>query len=337
MNRPFYAFGALAVILAVAVLAVSSTSRSTSVQPGSRRVLASQRTAKARIGGGVYLVRLPEAEPELASFPLVCGDELCYSQGCGLDRSTGEVYATGYSECLAYRRMHALRAATAQAAVATQVKPATFDATLSCRGDCRDCRSHYDALYDALVYGEGSEDSAEGSGFQRGVQRATNEQLDAAVVVRPSELEWEQCVFLFESLLHRPAHQPASGRSNAGSLERHLRNACSLWLGVQNAAERFLNQTGWLDDWQFAFQPTAGENSITWDDYAELIDRSEARSPVSAVRAESPSPVQSGRWMLRFAASGLESASQLLSTAASELNRAAGDVRLATQDGQSQR
>jgi hypothetical protein len=70
VNRPFYAFGALAGALALTMLAVSSTSRSTTVR---RPVPSSQASAQAKDPksarlGNIYVVVLPAGD-DLAEDP----------------------------------------------------------------------------------------------------------------------------------------------------------------------------------------------------------------------------------------------------------------------------
>jgi hypothetical protein len=279
-------------------------------------------------GGGNFLVVLPASDLDTVAATVAyepsCFDPYCdvpsYAQGCGLDRSTGEVYGSGYAECLAYRRQNLLRARTVAGPVTTRIKPASDDASLA--GNSRDCFSHYDTDYDAIVYGAA-------------IEASVSSQPDSALhsdpasgqfaVVRWSDLEWERSLLLFESLIDN-----SRGPINAQTLEPQLRNAQTIWLGARNAAERVLIR------WGFPIEQPPARKALNWGEYAELIALTEPGQTFEA-GAESLSSVQSGRWLLRFAASHMDSAGELLSAAAAELLRYAGEDRLANQPEPAQR
>ena len=269
--------------------------------------------AKPRFSG-VYVVVLPAPEHESA------GVAYSYTSGCGLDRSTGEVYSCSpeYDDCLAYRRVEMSYATRVPPIPPVRMKLATHDATLSSQGDSRDCLSGYDRAYDAIVYGDHPLPHEQSDVLSAG---------DLVTVIRPSDLEWNEQQAVFRSLLGTPiqrAAKPADWR-------RRAYNARALWMGIENAVLRLVNRGGWLN------VPAETGAPITWDDYIELTRVSGNDAPLQAVRAESPTPVQSGQALLRFAAAGMNTVGDLLSTVAAGMERLAEDGRVATQPGQSQR
>ena len=102
---------------------------------------------------------------------------------------------------------------------------------------------------------------------------------------------------------------------------------------------REIGRLAWVKEWQNAGEAAAERpaNEITWNDYAELFAHAERDTTAAPREAESTSSVQSGRWLLRFAATRLSAASEVLSSVAAELDRAAGETRLATEISDSQR
>jgi hypothetical protein len=215
-----------------------------------------------------------------------------------------------------------------------QIKVASHDAAWSCQEDIRDCRSYYDPAYDAVVYGgtgaARGEESRVGTGVPGVVHQPAN-----ALVIRPSDVEVHYSVTLFRSLIDQ--HLPQ--RTSAGIFPRYFRQGQTMWRGLENAVERTLGRWNWLREWQITGEASAAEpaNEITWNDYSELFDRAQRNNRAMSPGAESINGVQSGRWLLRFAASRLNAASDLLSTVATELERAAGETRLATEASESQR
>ena len=120
MNRPFYAFGLLLALLALAMVAVSSTSRSTTVQ--SPRGEEGSLLTPAASHGTIYIVVLPAAEEPSAPAALA---------------------PAGLRPCVV-------------SLVGPKVSPVTvncaeFDATCGNPSDV-DCLSHYDRGSDEAVY-----------------------------------------------------------------------------------------------------------------------------------------------------------------------------------------
>lgn len=118
VNRPFYAIGLLLVALAGAMLLVGSGSKRQPTHPAANRGNGGLQTVPTS-RGGVYVFVLPADEPVSERFD--------YAHGCGLDRTTGEVYAAAELEQTSAAEKH-------------YSIPA-------------DCLAHYDADYDTQVYG----------------------------------------------------------------------------------------------------------------------------------------------------------------------------------------
>jgi len=121
VNRPFYAFGVLLLLLALAMYAVSSTSRSTAVQSQPAGGAGSLITPAPRLGT-IYVVVLPAAEepqPVATAQP-----EPCIPSPA--------------------RQTSGLRPVL--------LLPAIHDAAPVLDAAEYDCLSHYDAAYDRLVY-----------------------------------------------------------------------------------------------------------------------------------------------------------------------------------------
>jgi hypothetical protein len=138
VNRPFYAFGALLAALALAMLAVSSTSRSTSVSNAEPAV----QPAKEHVQG-TLLPRNP------ARF---CGYVVVLPAG---DDDLFVATNTSHDGCWPCEDMCPLASGICGASlVAAPVQLATHDPALLADESSRDCRSHYDAEYDLVVHGE---------------------------------------------------------------------------------------------------------------------------------------------------------------------------------------
>jgi hypothetical protein len=128
VNRPFYAFGVLLALLALAMVAVSSTTRTRMVQSPQAHDKGTLKTP-ARRGSAVYIVVLPEAEQA---------------------RAAATVAIKSPSPAV-------VREASFDACSVSQITPVTVsevssDAALA--ASSADCRSLYDPVYDELVYGE---------------------------------------------------------------------------------------------------------------------------------------------------------------------------------------
>jgi hypothetical protein len=161
VNRPFFAFGALLAALALAMLAVSSTSRSTSVSrqaavapvagADSPAAGSSARPARAARFCGILVV-LPAEEPvTIAAVDVPCccpyADETAsWCPGSAFDGQSDDA-SQEVALCPLPRGGSLLTAKE-------PIQPAQHDPALLRNESSRDCRSHYDSAYDAVVYGE---------------------------------------------------------------------------------------------------------------------------------------------------------------------------------------
>jgi hypothetical protein len=131
VNRPFYAVGMLLAVLGAALVAVQATSQRPVPQPAASSSAEaappeseSDRGAARATRGGVFVFVLSAGEPSevLAHWP-------SYEDGCGLDRSTGEIYPLPDSS------------------------GTVAEAPLTTDDETADGRTHYDPAYDAAVFG----------------------------------------------------------------------------------------------------------------------------------------------------------------------------------------
>jgi hypothetical protein len=130
VNRPFYAFGVLLALLALAMLAVSSTTRTRMVQSPQSHDKGSLLSPTPR-GGAIYVIILPE------------GDASPLTQGVAWKALTPAVVAE----------------APFDASGVPQITPigvtfAAHDAAAAFSPGSADCRSQYDPQYDELIYGQ---------------------------------------------------------------------------------------------------------------------------------------------------------------------------------------
>jgi hypothetical protein len=238
VNRPFYAFGALLIALALAMLAVSSTTRSTSVSreaasvPPSSALPAAASSARpdraARFG--LLMVILPAAE----GMPLAVADVCCPYEG------DGSAYCTGsgpdwHPEIV---EVCPLLGGCSAPLAAAPIQPATHDPALLRDETSRDCRSYYDAAYDELVYGQvdgaPSSSQASSSGCNR---PATNSYSSREPVAWDEYAELMDGTLDLGSAAGTPAESTSSVRSSRLLLDfaaSTLRDAAAL---LQSAAE----------------------------------------------------------------------------------------------------
>jgi hypothetical protein len=337
VNRPFYAFGALLVLLALAMLAVGSADRSTT----DREPPSPSHRAEVEVAGrgAIYVVVLPAANDADVSYEASAATEPSYATGCGLDRLTGEVYGCEpcFADCGEACYYGAADCGLSRGMAPAQIELAKYNAVRLARPEAVDCRSHYDPVYDLAVYG----------GIPTG--RPLSDDLPA---VCWSEIELERVLAVFQTIVPRSAgpawtQSPAlrSERSATKSIRsswlnpldeilrqlrrrpaiRQLQNARTILLGLQNYAARLARGGQWLRRWTHAAE---SENSVSqaasidWSDYFELIGETHPLAPVRPASQPSNGSVRSSRWLLHFAASSLNQAAVWLQEAAVELERA---------------
>ena len=278
MNRPFYAFGMLLALLALAMVAVSSTARTRMVQSPQSRDKGSLLSPAPR-GGTIFVVILPGADAPLLQQPVPSNAP-----------SPAMVTESSFDAC------SVLRIAPVCVTEATCDAVAVFDVGSG------DCRTHYDPLYDQLVYGDGSEHIS--SATRRGGQEAGP---------LASSDETPDDLILFRSLaapsaqLRRLSEISLGWLPNRGDVAQ-LRK----WLAIQ------VERVAWTR--QIADQAAA----ITWPEYSELM---QGLAPATELQASQPSEnarsgaVRSSGWLLHFAVSSLSRAGVALQQAASHLEQ----------------
>ena len=311
MNRPYFSFGALLAALVLTILAVSSSSRSTTVQqaavPPENQPMGkgfdAARPSSPR-PGNIYLIVLPAAEDsqfqECGEWPTsaVASSELpvpSYATGCGLDRLTGRLYAfatddrTGWefeddcrqawSRCMPGGQTEEQAQPASFATV--QVKVAPHDAAeLAEIAECSSFLSHHDAAYDRAVYGDFAGERTTG----REAWNWPKLQIDPLAL---------------------------------GEAAVRARQFAATWLSA----------------------PRCKTQQLDWSEYAAMVDAAIEQQAHTSHEAESPTRVPSSRWLLRFAASSLDRASVALGDMADALNEAAasGEAELASERSSSQR
>jgi hypothetical protein len=159
VNRPFSAFGVLMTFLTLAVFAVSSTSRSTTVQPNKWD---NRRTSSNRYVGATNQVMVAAMEPNDAD---QCSASVPATRRAGAPdvRSHAE---RGNEGCGG-------RETSRLSVVRIEVAP---NFLVGCRDDVWDGRSYYDAEYDHVLYGSQRIDTA---GRLRAAERVVAEPGDA--------------------------------------------------------------------------------------------------------------------------------------------------------------
>lgn len=249
VNRPFYAFGALLAALALAMLAVSSTSRSTTVGSAAPAL---------RSGSAARPV-----SPKLRQRASFCSVVVVLPAANEVDRIA--TIATGSAECLAYvsdtgancpvdagwqdedlgednwdcRDVCPLMGARPEPQSVEIVQMATHDPALLRDETSRDCRSHYDLAYDVLVYGE--VDSPPGA--------TPWAHPIAAAKRRLAPVDWSDYADLLDSALAARARESTSAESTISVRSSHrlldfaataLKNAGIM---LQTAGEQLQNAT----------------------------------------------------------------------------------------------
>jgi len=189
VNRPLAAFGALMTFLVLAMFAVSSTGRSTSVQA----VRPAKRLAAAQVRrGGPQEVQVVSTGKTLRTIGGSAGREIeriskltgeCEARSCGL------VMAERYMTSLTSLRV----AGTKQAELATvQIVVATDEFEAYQSSVLMGCLSYYDAEYDRIVYGV-----------------VNNQRTEKPKYQEPKGVEEEELVAIFNGLVSGSSRQSA--------------------------------------------------------------------------------------------------------------------------------
>jgi hypothetical protein len=306
VDRPLSAFGTLLTLLALSVFAVSSTSRSTTVQaprPDSRKP--ASRYAR---GGSNFVLIVPADVPE--------GDD-DMTADLGLDSNTNDV------DMCTDQIAHGLCSdevdqVAASARRQSRIVPARVEVVERTPETGRipapmDCQSHYDAVYDRAVYGAAAVDSTR----------------EARVVEQNSvvgDSEADDFLSIFRSL-------SASDRTIPSRRARLLRSK----LGAYSAAA-----CNWLRHWSAGLaadvtianemKAVASSGQIAWSDYAELMDRATRDAAATSSlpgSSDAARGVRSGHWLRHSAASSLYQLGLVLQSAAVQI-RDHGDSAITT-------
>jgi hypothetical protein len=291
VNRPFYAFGVLLFLLAAAMLAVSSTSRSTTVRP---RAAASKAGLPARRPQpmGIYLVVLPagdaaESDETAAGFGAIAIAETA------VVGSQLEVHST--QPCLRSNESVTQRR-TAHGLIGVRIEPASEGVPgVQVEEQCRPLES----------------------GDNR-----TLAELHANIGFNPSaDLNTEDVLEIFHSFLWQKSI--AARKQSAW----RVGNFRTMLLGLNNWLTQEIQQTTWSDRWpiisvsQFA---AASKSAIDWHDYADLMDQTIGARPDNAQPPNAVGmvfSVRSGRWLFDFAALSLSRLEIVLQAAAQQMER----------------
>jgi hypothetical protein len=197
VNRPLAAFGALMTFLVLAMFAVSSTGRSTSVQavrPAKRLAMAQLRRV------GPKDVHVASTGKTLRAIGRSAGQEIE-----GISRLTGQCEARSCGLVMAERYLTSLTslqvAGTKQAELATVQIVAATDALATWRvPEPMACLSYCDAEYDRIVYGIAKESK-------------TEEPKEQAL----EGVEIEELVAIFSGLVDARGRQAAAGGQKVGT------------------------------------------------------------------------------------------------------------------------
>jgi hypothetical protein len=308
VNRPLDAFGFLIGGLALAMFAVSSTSRSTGVQKlavVNHHVMLSQSVR----GMKVQPISAAATADSMESTP---ASALIDDGPCDPDSFDLESRGVEY-------RLENLRPTSGQRSEMKSVRLQVAERTvLSDRSKVAvDCRSHYDRVYDKLVYGEADLDVA-----LRPMSVATESRPISAVEVS----------VIFRGLLEGPRSAPARPATADNKSNQKLTSGPSI-----NAQLRgFVTTLGsWLAQWttlrvEMLVGPELSatrSQSLSWAEYSDLIDRAAggpAAKFVAAPTSGGSASVRSSGWLRHSAAATLYQLGLMLKEAGVEIERASG-------------
>jgi hypothetical protein len=289
VNRPFSAFATLMTLLALAMFAVSSTSRSTTLKPA--RIIQGSRQ-------GAFRVQREALEVS--------------------DRKSdvgGQRFEVGNKQIVLKSRAKSIVAVTTGAALeplSTQNKglQAPMRTTQVVVADnslarvpavlAMDYRAHYDPTYDLVVYG--IRDNA-----------AAMPRVETEFQAVPANLARELDL-IFHELASRQSGQ-ALPQAGAIKVDRKWIRWKALAVAVG----------GWLKYHACRAMELEAAPGVEWADYAELADRAIARNVATietAGTSDAKISVRSSGWLRHSAASSLHQLSLMLEAAAAELDGA---------------
>jgi hypothetical protein len=298
VNRPFTAFGALATFAALAMFAVSSTSRSTTVQ--SRRLVTRQSADPSWRTGPVAIVRdKGTADDSLPADAAETDETLCLPDSI---------------EAVFQAKPAAERLMGEESSIRPAVVEMAQDPLAAWRAPSpMDGRSHYDPFYDRIVYGAAAKPALVLPAPEPAGGVTSNLDADLTTIFRS-----------FTAPQRRGSPHPQAGastRPTAGNAQpgiaalRTLRVALEKWLSSQ--IQRLTSEMGLGRQ-----EPVAAASPIAWEDYVDLMDdlaRGSATTALSAGGSDVSGGVRSSSWLRHSAASSLYQMGLFLQAAALEM------------------
>jgi hypothetical protein len=237
VNRPLPAFAALLALLALAMFAVSSSSRSTTIQPPRAQRKATQQKVLAGQSNFVFVVPAAEeatdhdeAALESALISVVCVAAPAFDYQ--FERATRAALLPA-------------RISIAECVPAIERQPAEVD-----------CRSHYDPVYDRIVHGHAATDA------QVSLSTVTNRSLSAVEVLS-----------IFKELgAEGRTREVARWQPLSAVLMTRVEN----YVGAMYAWIRF-SLNAWIQDFGLARHEIAiRQPALAWAEYAELMNEAVA-------------------------------------------------------------
>jgi len=324
VNRPLSAFGALMALLALSMFAVSSTSRSTTVQPPRSDSAAIWRLRAMECSATRGATYIPCCEEEET-----CRDML-EDRECPLDSiepACGMLQAS--ERCISLR---GYGSGMCSRLITTRVEPAEkTQATWRVEPTPVDCRSHYDPVYDRLIYGFADEDlqprrmpeqpAPEAAMLDRDWIAVFNSLVAPDHLTRPSPAwsrgSWTTTI-MWTTMVHRTlAFDMAPIR------QRIITRAFRRWANYQMT--RIADELSGLT--AQAAMPIAA--ALVWADYFELMDRASWRTftnPSEVMTSDDAVGVRSSGWLRHSAASSLYQLGLMLQAAGREIDRGIGQA-----------
>jgi hypothetical protein len=327
VDRPFSAFAALMTMLALAMFAVSSTNRSTTVQPAPTHNV---RTSDAVLHDAVqhYEFARQSSVSRLATSPRVQGGRTV----CGNCALETVVLYTGRSRLLpaAHTCTSLSRPESQSSRAQITLSPARIDVAKAIAATARlpepiELRSFHDPIYDRIVYGNiahgtiapGNSDTT-GKSTRPPEGRANSGDVTSVVPTGAMEAE---AASIFQELFTRTA-RPASP------------SPAILWPARFDRFHATLAAAGCWLKYQLAGSPAqdcphAGKKhaAANWDDYAEFSPTPARQAALTRSAAGNSAPnftpaptVRSSGSLRHSAAAGLYHIGSLLQAAADGLN-----------------
>lgn len=317
-------------LLASAMFAVSSSSRSTSVKALSagQRHTATSRQLRALTVAATRIAtesRLDERGID-EGLNIDRTDEECLDDACGAIEGGAPLTALTSGCTAPWTKLRSARVNAAENMAAAWRWPAALV----------DCRSHYDAVYDRLIYGSADDDFAGRRLAERPIEEPVVADSDwlttFQTLVEPRHVRPQPEQAGATTPINFPRLSWTSWSSVAGALalgrgtldvRNDMAQVRTIAIGFRTWVEVRAGQ--WIGQWgdmaaQFAGCPT---EAVSWIEYAELIDRASTQADATSLSvrtSDSPANVRSGDWLRHSAASSLYQLGLLLELAGRELD-----------------